>query len=330
MPRKPLAAVLVAVAALVLGAAASAETGLRPVAPVSPNVERSTDIYYLIAGLTGLVFLAVTIPLVLFIVRFRSRGRDRAVEGPQIRGNTRLELAWTAVPIVLLTIATGFVFYKLPGITDISANPGNRGDFEVRVEGRQYYWQYEYENGVIAIDKLRAPADAVVELAITAPKGDVQHSFWVPPVGGKFDALPGQINETSFRVSKLGIYRGQCAEFCGLQHAAMLASIEIVPRDEFERWLAQEGEAQRAGTSDLGEQEWRGVCAKCHGPKVVGEVGPALEGNPIVADAEAVEAVVRNGRGAMPPVGQGWTEHQMRALTRYLKENVAEADADGG
>ncbi len=322
---KPLAPFVVALGALVLAGSAFAETGLAPADPVSPNVERSRDIYYVLLAVGAAVFLAVSVPLVLFSVRFRARGRARSVEGPQIRGNMRLELAWTAVPVLLLTGVASFVFYKLPGITDIG-DPA----LQVRVEGRQFYWQYEYENGVITIDHLRAPLGAVVDLEITAPEGDVQHSFWVPPLGGKFDAIPGRTTKTSFQARKLGTYQGQCGEFCGIQHAAMLASIEVMPRAEFDRWLAERAAAQRARTSPLGAEEWEGVCAKCHGPGVVGKLGPPLEGNPIIANREAVEAIVRNGRGRMPPVGQGWSDVQMQALLAYLRREVAREGQSGG
>ena len=320
-------------AALALAGSAAGDTGLAPADPVSPNAERASDVYYFILVFAVAVFLIVTVPLVLFIVRFRGRGRERAVEGPQVRGNTSLELAWTAAPVLILAAIAAFVFYKLPGITSLEATAGGER-MKVRVEGRQFYWQYEYENGVIAIDRLRAPVGTIVDLEITAPEGDVNHSYWVPPLGGKFDAIPGVVTRTSFQAQRAGRYEGQCGEFCGIQHAAMRASIEVIPRAEFDRWLEREARAQEEGTTRLGEEEWIGVCAKCHGPDVVGKVGPELRGNPILNDAEAVEVVVRRGRGAMPAVGEGWSERQMDALTKYLRNVVAkqggESDGDEG
>ena len=325
--RKSLALLVVALLGpLVSASGAWADSGLQPADPVSPNVERTTDLYYVIVAVAAVVLLAVMVPLALFVVRYRSRGRSREIEGPQIRGHTRLELAWTAVPVLLLVGVTAYVFYKLPGITNLAGRP----DLRVDVEGRQFYWQYKYPNGVIAIDRLRAPLGAVVELDITAPERDVQHSFWIPPLGGKFDAIPGRTTTTEFQATKLGVFEGQCGEFCGLQHAAMLASIEVMPRAAFDRWLAEAGAAQQRGTSDLGRQEWEGVCAKCHGPEVVGEVGPPLQGNPILNDPDAVAEIVRRGRGEMPAVGQGWSAVQMRALTRYLRREILRGGQSGG
>jgi cytochrome c oxidase subunit 2 len=308
-------------------AALFAATGLTPVETESPNAERIADLYWFVSFWAAVVLLAVAVPLAIFIVRYRSNGRDRTVEGPQIHGSTRLEIAWTLVPVVILLIVAGFTFYKLPGIT--LEDEAQAGDLRIRVEGRQFYWQYRYPNGVIAIDRLRAPQDRLVVLEITAPESDVNHSYWVPGVGGKFDAIPGQTTETAFRASRTGVFEGQCAEFCGIQHAEMLASIEVVPADEFDSWLDQEAQAQEAGTSDLGEQEFVGACTKCHGPQGEGLIGPALT-SATVSDAESVAEIVRNGRGEMPRVGEEWDDRQMNALTAYLRERFGEEESNGG
>jgi len=119
------------------------------------------------------------------------------------------------------------------------------------------------------------------------------------------------------------VYRGQCAEFCGIQHAAMTAQVEALPREEFERWLEEEGRAQEAGTSTLGEETYAGACAKCHGLAGEGDIGPPLAGNALLQDANALENVIRNGRGEMPPVGKDWQERQLSALTDYLGQGLA-------
>jgi cytochrome c oxidase subunit 2 len=305
---------------LVSGAAAG-NGGFAPVEPVSPNAERTEDAYYLISAFAIFVFLVVMVPLVIFLVRFRSRGRLRTVEGPQIRGNTSLELAWTVAPILILVVIAGFVFYKLPGITSLTSAEGAT-ELEIRVEGHQFYWQYEYPNDVIAIDNLRVPEDRVVHLEITAPEGDVNHSFWIPAVGGKFDAIPGETTEYEFRAQRTGTFPGQCAEFCGLQHGVMTASLEVVPAAEFDSWLESEGQAQESGESDLGEITFAGACAKCHGVQGEGLIGPALAGNPVVEQRDALEDVVRNGRGQMPAVGGDWNDRQMDALFEYLGEEL--------
>jgi cytochrome c oxidase subunit 2 len=293
-----------------------AGAGLTPVDPASPNTERIEDLYWFVGFWAAIVGLAVAVPLVLFVLRYRSRGRPRTIEGPQIHGSTRLEIAWTAVPVVILLIISIFTFYKLPGIT-LDAAAGE-DVVTIRVEGRQFYWQYRYPNGVIAIDKLRAPADRLVELEITAPDTDVIHSYWAPALFPKMDAIPGKINTTSFR-GKAGTYQGQCVEFCGIQHAQMLNEIELVAPDEFDSWLSEEARRQETSDSDLGAQEFEGVCAKCHGAQGQGLIGPGLTAA-TVSNAALVEEIVRNGRGKMPDVGAGWDDRQVDALTAYLKE----------
>jgi cytochrome c oxidase subunit II len=305
----------------VVAAVLFAATGLTPVTAESPNAERIEDLYWFVSFWAALVLLAVAVPLTIFVIRYRSRGRDRTVEGPQIHGSTRLEIAWTLVPVAILVFVVAFTFYKLPGIT--LEDEAQAGDLRIRVEGRQFYWQYRYPNGVIAIDRLVAPQDRLVLLEITAPESDVNHSYWVPGVGGKFDAIPGRTTETAFQAREVGVFEGQCAEFCGIQHAAMLAEIEVKPADEFDSWLDRQAQAQEAGTSDLGEQIYVGACSKCHGPEGEGLIGPGFT-SAAVADPEAVAEVVRNGRGRMPAVGEEWENFQMEALTDYLRERFPE------
>ena len=292
--------------------------GLTPVDPKSPNTDRIEDLYWFVAFWAALVLLSVAVPLAIFVVRYRSRGRPRTIEGPQVHGSTRLEIAWTAVPIVILLIVTVFTFYKLPGIT-LDAEAGE-DVLRVQVEGRQFYWQYRYPNGVIAIDRMRAPAGRLVELEITAPDYDVIHSYWVPSLVAKFDAIPGRTTKTAFR-GQPGRYEGQCAEFCGIQHAEMFAEIEVVEAAEFDAWLSEEAQRQETGDSDLGEQIFEGVCVTCHGEQGRGLIGPGLTAT-TVSNATAVAEIVRDGRGKMPPVGRGWDDRQLQALTDYLRETI--------
>ena len=307
----------------VVAAVLFAATGLTPVEAESPNAERIADLYWFVSFWAALVLLAVAVPLAIFVIRYRSRGRDRTVEGPQIHGSTRLEIAWTLVPVVILLFVVAFTFYKLPGIT--LEDEAQAGDLRIRVEGRQFYWQYRYPNGVIAIDRLVAPEDRLVLLEITAPENDVNHSYWVPGVGGKFDAIPGRTTQTGFQADEVGLYEGQCAEFCGIQHTEMLAEIEVKPAEEFDSWLEEQAQEQEAGTSDLGEQTFAGACAKCHGPEGQGLIGPEFT-SAITADADAVAEVVRNGRGRMPPIGEEWEDFHMEALTDYLSDRFGEEE----
>jgi cytochrome c oxidase subunit 2 len=313
--------VVAVLAALALaGVALAGNGGVAPVEPASPNAERINDSYLWVSIFTGAIFLLVQGSLVWFIFRYRRRRRARFEDGAQVHGNTNLELAWTVAPVLVLVAIGTFIFWKLPGIQDVPAADAAGGRVDVQVKGYRYYWNFTYPNGVIAVDRLRAPVGQNVKLDVTAPDFDVIHSWWIPALGGKFDAIPGKTNETWFNAQAPGIYRGQCAELCGIQHAVMKAEVEAMPRPEFEAWLEQEARDQDAGTSDLGKETFAGACAKCHGLAGEGDIGPTLAGNSLVGDPQAVEQVVREGRGLMPPIGTDWNDRQMDALTSFLEK----------
>jgi cytochrome c oxidase subunit II len=313
------AAGLALVAAIV---APSALAQFAPVAPESPNAEGIRQSYLFVSIFTFAIFVLIEGLLIAFIVRYRRQKRARFEDGAQVHGATKLELAWTAFPVVVLFLIGAFVFIELPGIRDIPEATAGEEQLEIEVTGRQFYWQYEYPNGVIAIDHMRAPAGIPVALEVTAPESDVIHSWWIPALGGKIDAIPGTTTDTWFEAENEETYIGQCAELCGLEHAQMLASVEVMPSDQFDAWLEDQLEAQRTGSGEeLGEEEWEGVCAKCHGLAGEGGIGPRIAGSPTLSDPDELASLLRNGKGAMPAVGAGWTDEQVQALANYLTES---------
>ncbi|HUF01909.1 MAG TPA: cytochrome c oxidase subunit II [Gaiellaceae bacterium] len=292
-----------------------------PVAPESPNAEGIRDSWLFVSIFVVAVFVLVEGLLVALIWKYRRQKRSRFEDGAEIHGATKLELAWTAGPVVVLFLIAAFVFIELPGIKDIPEAAAGDEQLEISVVGRQFYWQYEYENGAIAIDRLRAPAGVPVRLEVTAPKSDVIHSWWIPALGGKIDAIPGVTNETWFQAENEGTYAGQCAELCGVEHAQMLASVEVMSRTEFDAWLEERRAEHDGGSIALGQEAWEGVCAKCHGLAGEGGIGPRIAGSPTLTDIEALGNIVRNGRGTMPAVGSGWSDEQIEALVNYLEES---------
>lgn len=325
--RRAAIAILVtsAVALLATALAYAGNGGLAPPDPKSPNAERINDAYWVIVFFTGLIFLLVEGALVAFIVKYRRKRRPRTVEGPQIHGSGKLEVAWTVVPVVILAAIGSFVFYKLPGIKNV---PDARaaGDTTIEVEGHQFYWLFRYPNGAVAIDDMRAPADTVVRERITAPEDGVIHSWWVPQLGGKFDAIPGTVNETWFQ-APAGRYEYRCGELCGVQHAFMNGYVKVLPRQEFDAWV--ERRAQNATGVELGKEEWNGVCLKCH--RLEEEfIGPAIGGNPLLADRKALELLLRQGQRNMPAVGNTWTDEQIDALIAYAKRFAQDGGQGGG
>ena len=295
------------------GAAAAADGGISPVTPVSPNGHRITDAYWLILAVTGAVFLIVEGTLLVFVIRDRRRGRRRDLEPEQIHGNTRIEIAWTVVPVVLLAVIIGFVFYKLPGIKNTPPASAAAGETNIKVEAYQFYWLFTYPGGRQSIDLLTVPKGRVVTLDVTS--ADVAHSWWVPAFGGKIDAIPGKTNHTWFQAEKAGMYPIRCAEFCGIQHAAMHGFVHVTngtPAHE-----------------SVGREVFTGVCATCHGFRGEGLIGPAIASSATLKDPKALRALVKNGSGKMPAVGLTWSDQTINAVAAYLKTRFGGTPSGG-
>jgi cytochrome c oxidase subunit 2 len=303
------------------GIAAAANGGFTPESAHSPNAARINTAYYLILGFTGAIFVLVEAALVAFIWKYRSRGRPRTAEGAQVHGNTRLELIWTVIPVVILAAIGIFVFYELPGISNVpEASAGDR--VNITVEGHQFYWQFDYANGTHSIADLHVPVGKVVYLTIVSP--DVNHSWWVPQLGGKTDAIPGRTNHTWFKADRAGTYIGQCAEFCGTFHEAMRARVIATSAPEYESYVSSQAQ------KELGRSEFQGVCATCHGMQGEGAYGPNLSTNPLLIQPSGLASIVRNGFGTMPPVGENWNDAQIKALVQYAKSKIYKGAAASG
>jgi cytochrome c oxidase subunit 2 len=325
--RKPLVLTCVLLAALAFVATAAATNGgVAPPSPESPNAQRISDAYYLILAVAAGIFLLVEVSLIVFIVRFRRGNRPREVEGPQIRGHTRLELIWTVIPVLILAGIASFVLYKLPGIKDVPRATAAGERLNIKVIAHQFYWEFRYPNGAVSIDELRAPFGRVVTVDITSH--DVDHSWWIPELSGKFDAIPGQTNHTWFKAKRAGTFRGQCGEFCGVFHAAMTARVVVSSQADFDRWLARRD-------AELGRSIWTGACAKCHGLTGKGKYGPGITQNSLLTQRRGLEDLVRSGRdtslpGVMPNVGEGWKKKELDALFAYVSKRVYKGGAAGG
>jgi cytochrome c oxidase subunit 2 len=322
-----LLAAALAVASVAL--AGDGNGGLTPQSSDSPNAVGIRHSYLLIGVITGAIFVLVEGLLIAFVLGFRRRGRTRLDDGPQIHGSTRLELAWTVAPAVLLAIVAGFVLATLPGISDVPKADAAGGRLDVAVSGRQFYWQFTYPNGALSFDELVVPVGRNVKLTVTAPEHDVIHSWWVPKLGGKIDAIPGRVNETWFRAPAKTTYRGQCAELCGVQHARMTNEVRAVDQGAYRTFVEKQKRLLDSGSAELGKQQWDAVCAKCH--RLSGEklIGPNLGGNPRLSDAESLGQLVRNGFLTMPAVGADWSDRQVEALVAYAKTLGAGGSSGG-
>ena len=313
-------AVLVALATA--GVAAAANGGFTPVQPESPNASHTQHAYYLILGFTAAIFVLVESLLVVFVWKYRSRGRARTVEGAQVHGHTRLELMWTAFPVLILAVIAAFVFYELPSI---DSAPAASDPIHVTIEGHQYYWQFDYPNGARSIGTLHVPVGEVVDLKVVSP--DVIHSWWIPALGGKIQAIPGRTNHFWFRADQAGTYVGQCAELCGVFHASMRAAVEVVSQQSYQHYVST------VARQTIGQQEWGGVCATCHGNLGQGGYGPALATNSLLKQPAGLVQILRHGFtgsiGAMPPVGNTWTKSQISALVAYVSRHIYKREPTG-
>jgi cytochrome c oxidase subunit 2 len=278
--RKPLLTTLSAAA--LLGFAAPARAGLfGPESGGSPNADRIADLYWIIFAIALVVFAIVMAALFYSLFKFRAR---RGAVAAQIRGNTQLEIGWTVGAAVILVALAVVTFVMLPGIrtpdnsgsegyelasgTLVAASPTKElppdgKSLNVCVNGQQYVWRYTYEadctkhdfKAVFAYEEMVVPTDTTVTLDITGQ--DVIHSWWIPKLGGKFDAVPGYYNHTWFKVpSHLAgtTFFGQCAELCGRNHADMLARVRALSPSDFEAWLAQQKKDIEAADQAAQEQ----------------------------------------------------------------------------
>jgi cytochrome c oxidase subunit 2 len=225
----------------------------------SPNADDISTLYKLIGVLAIIVFVAVEGALLWAFFKFKARKGQVAA---QIHGNTRLEIGWTVGAAAILIFLVVFTFIKLPDIknppksgenglqfassaiyasTDQPSPPDGKA-LKIVVDGQQYVWRYQYpgDKDVFSYTEMVVPSDTTVVLDITAD--DVIHSWWIPRLGGKMDAVPGYTNHTWFK-ARPGIYRGQCAELCGRNHANMLASVRVVSPEEYQAWY--EAQAKR-------------------------------------------------------------------------------------
>ena len=274
---------VVIVGALMISPAAFAGWFL-PESAGSPNADGIRTLYILIALIGLVIFIGVEGLLIYSMVKYRARKGHVAA---QIHGNTQLEIGWTVGAAVILVFLTVFTFVLLddiknPAASEIDANgnqvssnvqyastdqppPPDGNALRIRVVGQQYSWQFKYpDNGDQAVyswNDMYVPIGRTVVLDIESV--DVAHSWWIPPLGGKMDAVPGYTNKTWFQIpldtleegESEVIYKGQCAELCGRNHADMLARVIGLPYDEWKAWYdrkaadlkeAQEDAAERA------------------------------------------------------------------------------------
>lgn len=216
----------------------------------SSNADSIAGLYKIVLIIATVIFCAVAGTLVFFLVRYRARPGHVA---SQVRGNTRLEIAWTGAAALILVVLAALTFTRLHGIVTPAASGDDAGAIfatvdqppapgghalHIKITGRQYVWRFDYPNGAYSYEELEVPIDTTVVVDIYSL--DVNHSWWVPKLGGKFDAIPGYVNHTWFKITKPGVFTGQCAELCGQHHAQMIATVRAIPLAAWESWVTRQ------------------------------------------------------------------------------------------
>jgi cytochrome c oxidase subunit 2 len=222
-----------------------------------------------------IVSVAVTVIITVLLVWAIWRRRPVLEAGAVLPEGGGLNWLWIGggLSTLALLITVGWTAKVL---ADIQAPPGSPG-LSIEVTGKQWWWQIHYQSGgrdFVTANEIHVPVGVPVRLALVG--GDVIHSFWVPQLAGKMDAIPGQINQTWLQANKPGIFAGQCTEYCGVQHSKMLLRVIAEPQADFQRWWADQLAAPRAAA---GEKLFVQNCGNCHavrGTDANGTMGPDL------------------------------------------------------
>jgi cytochrome c oxidase subunit 2 len=251
-------------------------------APVSTPAESIVGLAMLVLAVAAGIFLTVGGLLVYCVARYRSRPQDAGREPPQVYGSGSIELAWTVVPLLIVLI----LFLATARTIGALGNPDlPPGTLHVTVIGHQWWWEIRYpELGVVTANELHVPVSDGPErrpTLLTLESADVVHSFWVPQLAGKTDVVPNRVNQMWVEPRVPGTYLGQCAEFCGTQHAGMLLRVIVHPKGELERWAAeQRGEPVAQASVASGRERFLATaCVNCHrvgGTPAGGSFGPDL------------------------------------------------------
>jgi len=272
------------VALLLLGvfAAGAFADAITPESGGSPNADQIDTLYKFVLAIAVVIFVGVEAALLYSVFKFKAR---KGAVAAQIRGNTRLEIGWTVGAALILVVLSIVTFAKLASIRNppnsgpggfqqvasgilTAAGPSKRlppngKSLNICVNGQQYIWRYTYAqdcsnaplDAVFSYTELVVPVDTTVTLDIRSQ--DVAHSWWIPKLGGKFDAVPGYTNYTWFKIpgNLAGTqFRGNCAELCGRNHANMIAYVRAVTPTQFEQYLASRKAEIKAANQAAGRQ----------------------------------------------------------------------------
>lgn len=338
-----------------------AEYGINLAPPATTIAQQIYDLHTLVLWICFGIFLVVFVPMFYAIWRHR---KSQGHAAHAFHEHPLLEIAWTVAPALILIAMAIPTTQVVLAMKDTGAS-----DLSIKVTGRQWKWEYEYlgqdlkfisnsatpqaqidnqaakgEHYLLEVDRpLVVPTGQKVRLVFTAE--DVIHSWWVPALGVKQDAVPGFIRDAWFKVDLPGTYRGQCAELCGVGHAFMPIVVEAVPPAQYAAWIADQKTQQAAAQSsaqkefalaDLvsqGEKVYAANCVACHQANGAGIPGtfPALAGSPLVTGPAAAHlALVFNGKlgTAMQAFGKQLSDLEIAAVVTYERNSWSNKTGD--
>src|SRR5580704_12244421 len=286
---------------------------------------------------TASIFVVVFGLLAYAVVKFRKKRANDGREPAQVYGSTHVELAWTVIPILIVLTLFLAAARVIASIQNASA-PSNA--VEVTVIGHQFWWEYRYPSlQVVTANELHIPvsdAEHPAPTFLTLLSADTDHSFWVPRLAGKTDLIPNHPNSMWVDPHETGLYLGQCAQYCGTQHALMLLRVYVDSREDFDRWIQEQSRpAQVSDTVSAGQKIFeRTACINCHaggGTAANGRFGPDrthLVSRDTIASGAAPNtpenlrrwiqepSVIKPG-SKMPSMGL--SDPELNALTTYLE-----------
>src|SRR5580658_2635447 len=206
----------------------------------------------LVLAITGAIFAVVFSLLAYSVRQFRQRDGDDGREPPQVYGSNQVELAWTVIPVLIvlvLFLATARVIHSVQDVPQLPTS------MRVTAIGHQFWWEFRYPRlGIVTANELHVPVSDPshpTPTFLTLLSADTDHSFWVPRLAGKTDLIPNRVNNTWIDPHETGIYLGQCAQYCGVEHAKMLLRVYVDSQEQFDRWVnAQQREAANDGSAE--------------------------------------------------------------------------------
>ena len=232
----------------------------------------------------ALIFIVVFALLAYSVVRFRDKNRGDPREPPQIYGSGQIELAWTVIPILIVIGLFLAAAHVIGSMQDASKPPKA---LDVVVIGHQFWWEYRYPSlNIVTANELHVPVSDPANPSptfLTLLSADTDHSFWVPRLAGKTDLIPNHPNRMWIDPYETGLFLGQCAQYCGTQHAKMLLRVYVQPRAEFDRWAREQTQPASTSTDEAALRGRRvfesNACVNCHavsGMAASGRFGPDL------------------------------------------------------